>query len=307
MQTHLRQRAAFLVVTVFIFVGAAQASPPAATRPTTNASEEVLDFTAVTDPAGSARLDVPYVSQATAQQALDIYWPAKGKAAAAVIYVHGGEWAKGDKGNVAFKPRFLTRHGVALVSINYRLSDKAQHPAQVTDIAAAIRWVGVHGGELGIDSKRIYLMGHSAGCHLVLLTALDPRPLAGVGLKPSDLAGVISWSGGAFDLVEKVKQGGLYAKCIRINFSADARVWRDASPINHVTDCKPLPPILLISAEKDSADSIAANKRLRDRIAAAGGRVQWMLLGGKSHGTADHDLGKPGDSSGEILLRFLGR
>ena len=57
-------------------------------------------------------------------------------------------------------------------------------------------------------------MGHSAGCHLVTLLALDPRYLAGVGLRPGVLRGVVAWSGGAYDLVAKVKAGGTYGPYI---------------------------------------------------------------------------------------------
>ena len=63
-------------------------------------------------------------------------------------------------------------------------------------------------------------MGHSAGCHLVTLLALDPRYLAGVGLRPGDLRGVVAWSGGAYDRVEKVKAGGMYPPYIRKAFGS---------------------------------------------------------------------------------------
>ena len=105
-----------------------------------------------------------------------------------------------------------------------QVSGVAKHPAQVDDVAAAVRWARDHVAEFGGDPQKLILMGHSAGCHIVTLTALDPRPLAKFNLKPADLKAVISWSGGAFDLVDKVKQGGMYADYIHLNFGDDERV-----------------------------------------------------------------------------------
>jgi acetyl esterase/lipase len=148
-------------------------------------------------------------------------------------------------------------------------------------------------------------MGHSAGCHLVMLAALDPKPLAQVGLSQSALRGVISWSGGAFDLVDKVHQGGMYAKYIRLTFGDDPGVWKDASPVTHVTDTKLTTPFLLVSAQNDHAASTTANEQMTSKIRRAGGHVQRVMLPGKTHRTADHDLGMPGDKTGDILLQFI--
>src|SRR5581483_7214023 len=117
----------------------------------------------------------------------------------------------------------------------------AVHPAHVSDVAAAVRWVRDHADEIGADGKKIILMGHSAGCHLATLTVLDPRYLAQEKLKPTDLAGVVAWSGGAYDLVDKMKSEGQYPKYIRQAFGDTESAWRDASPLYHVGDAA-LPP-----------------------------------------------------------------
>jgi len=105
---------------------------------------------------------------------------------------------------VSYKPKFLNENGIVFVSANYRLSPPAKHPTHISDVAAAVRWVYDHAAEIGASPKKIVVMGHSCGCHLVTLLALDPRWLAGVKLSPDDLRGVVAWSGGAYDLVAKV-------------------------------------------------------------------------------------------------------
>ncbi|MEZ5975203.1 MAG: alpha/beta hydrolase [Planctomycetota bacterium] len=126
-----------------------------------------------------------------------MYSPRDAHDAPVVVYVHRGEWIKGDKPEVSFKPKLLNESGTVLVSVNYRLSEEAQHPAQVDDVAAAVRWVYDHIADYGGSPERIVLMGHSAGCHIASMVGLDPRPLAKVGLTPGVLRGVVCWSGGA--------------------------------------------------------------------------------------------------------------
>ena len=122
------------------------------------------------------------------KQRLDVYSPQGSKEAPVVVFVHGGEWTKGDKSEVSYKPKFLNENGIVFVSVNYRLAPAATHPAQINDLAAAVRWVRDHAAECGASPDKIVLMGHSAGCHLVTLLALDPRYLAGVKLRPNQLA-----------------------------------------------------------------------------------------------------------------------
>ena len=147
-------------------------------------------------------------------------------------------------------------------------------------------------------------MGHSAGCHLVTLLALDPRYLAGVGLRPGDLCGVVAWSGGAYDLVAKVKAGGTYAPYIRQAFGDSEAAWRDASPVAHVGDARPLPPFLFAAVEQGSAaDKAAAD--LAKLITAAKGRASVVVLENRNHMSVNHLLGAPDDTTGKVLVQFV--
>ena len=264
--------------------------------------EEWPSMAAVLDKNTVVRADVAY--GADPKQRLDVYSPKDAKQAAVVIFVHGGEWAKGDKSEVSYKPKFLGEHGIVFVSINYRLSPPAKHPEHVSDVAAAVRWVTDHAAEVGGDPGKIVLMGHSAGCHLVTLAALDPRYLAQVKLRPTALRGVVAWSGGAYDLVEKVKAGGAYEKYIRQSFGESESAWREASPMAHVNDAAALPAFLFVSVEKGNASHQAA-ERLAGLIRARQGRAQSELVEGRTHFMANYLLGAPEDKTGAILLRFV--
>ncbi len=279
-----------------VIIGAAPASKPAPTQ--SDMTPRVAENT-FSEP------DVPYVENGSEKQKLDIYAPLDAHNSPVLVFVHGGEWAKGDKSEVSFKPKFFNEYGVIFVAVNYRLSGTDHHPAQVNDVAAAVKYVHDHIHDVGGDPTKIVLMGHSAGCHLVTLVGLDPRPLATVGMKPSDLAGVVSWSGGAFDLVEKEKSGGNYPQCIRANFGDDPAKWRDASPMNHIGDFKPLPRFLFASAEQGNPSSREASDKMAEKIRAAGGKAESIVLKGKSPTLANHQIGMPGDTTGDTLLEFI--
>src|SRR3954451_10170838 len=94
------------------------------------------------------------------KQKLDVYSPKGAKGLPVVAYVHGGEWTKGDKAEVSYKPKFFTEHGLVFVSVNYRLSPADRHPAHVSDVAAAVRWLTGHVRDHGGDPKKVVLMGH---------------------------------------------------------------------------------------------------------------------------------------------------
>jgi acetyl esterase/lipase len=248
------------------------------------------------------RADIAYGEDE--KQRLDVYAPRGVKEAPVVIFVHGGEWTRGDKANVSYKPKFLNENGIVFVSINYRLTPLATHPAHVSDVAAAVRWVHDHAAEFGGDAKKITLMGHSAGCHLVTLVALDPRYLTAEKLRPAAIAGVVAWSGGAYDLVEKVKAGGAYAGYIKKTFGDSEDAWRAASPVTYAKEGRSKPPFLFVSIERGNASHKAA-ERLAGLIRDAGGKAESSLLEGRDHFHANHLLGAPDDTTGMVLLYFV--
>lgn len=286
---------------------------PAPTHPEGTAAEAVPaprpprpDRSPVVQVGSRITWNVPYVEGGTEQQTLDVYAPADAAGAPVVVFVHGGEWTKGDKSEVSFKPKFLNEQGIVLVSVNYRLNGVARHPAQVDDLAAAVRWTRDHASEHGGDPARIVVLGHSAGCHLVTLLGLDPRPLAKIGLEPADLHGIVSWSGSTFDLAAKVAAGGSYVEHVARTFGDDPAAWRDASPVTHV-GAAAMPRFLFASAEEGKAASRDASDDMVRRIRAAGGRADAVVLPGKSHFTANHELGMPngGEEIGALLLAFV--
>ncbi len=110
------------------------------------------------------KVDLAYGDQPL--QNLD-YYPAGGLAQPLLIFVHGGYWQRGDKGDVGFIGKPYLDAGINVASINYSLAPDAPIEDMVTEVRQAISWLAGRAGELGFDARRISLMGHSAGGHLV--------------------------------------------------------------------------------------------------------------------------------------------
>jgi acetyl esterase/lipase len=249
-----------------------------------------------------AKKDIAYGTDE--KQKLDVYSPKDAKGRPVVVYIHGGEWTKGDKSEVSYKPKFFTENGIVFASMNYRLSPAAKHPAHVSDVAAAVRWLTDHVAEYGGDPKKMVLMGHSAGCHLVVLTTLDPQYLEAVKLKPADLRGVVAWSGGSFDLVHKAKVDESFAEYIRNAFGTAEDGWKAASPVSHARNAKACPPYLFVTADP-TGDSFKIAEGLVKQINDAGGKATTHVLKDRTHRTANHLLGSPDDKTGAALLDFV--
>lgn len=103
----------------------------------------------------------------------------------AVIEVHGGGWAKGER--AIDRGLLLVLNGFFYASIDYRLTHEATFPAQIHDVKAAIRWLRAHANQYNVDPDRIGLTGASAGGQLICL--------AGVTGDLPELEGDSGWAG----------------------------------------------------------------------------------------------------------------
>jgi hypothetical protein len=94
---------------------------------------------------------------------LDLHMPSKktDKKPELVVFFHGGSWRGGSK--KTSQVSWLTHHGYAVASVDYRLSGLAKFPALVHDCKGAIRWLRANADKYGINAKRICASGASAG------------------------------------------------------------------------------------------------------------------------------------------------
>ena len=84
----------------------------------------------------------------------------------AILMIHGGGWASGNKSHLAPMAQKLTLDGFVGITVEYRLSPEALYPAAIHDLKEAIRFVKHNAGLYRIDTTRIAVLGASAGATL---------------------------------------------------------------------------------------------------------------------------------------------
>lgn len=175
---------------------------------------------------------------------LDIYTIDSEELKPIMIYVHGGAWRLGDKTSVGLKPIAFTEKGFVFISINYRLSPNAKFPAHAQDVAKAITWIYANAEQYGGDKKQIYLMGHSAGAHLVTLVSTDERYLKENNLTLNIIKGVISLDA-VYDLDLLYKTYNNVPEAYILTFGKDPAFLIYSSPITYVEKDKEIPPMFI--------------------------------------------------------------
>ncbi|MGY4858340.1 alpha/beta hydrolase [Cryobacterium sp. AP23] len=95
----------------------------------------------------------------------------------AVLSVHGGSWARGDKANSDWRNvcEWLASEGFVAYSVNYRLVPLVSFPAAIDDVGRAVEWMRANAGSYGIDPDRIGAFGGSAGGNLATLLGTRGR------------------------------------------------------------------------------------------------------------------------------------
>jgi acetyl esterase/lipase len=120
------------------------------------------------------RRDVRYATHDGIALLGDYYVPKGPGKFPVVVAVHGGGWQLGDRTSFRFLGPYLAQRGIALFSIEYRLSKPGQpsYPKPIQDVRAAVQFVKYKADDLKVDPQRVALMGASAGAHLAALAAL---------------------------------------------------------------------------------------------------------------------------------------
>ncbi|HUI29025.1 MAG TPA: alpha/beta hydrolase [Candidatus Acidoferrales bacterium] len=98
-----------------------------------------------------------------------------------IVWIHGGAFVWGSRNSLPKEQlEFYLDAGYSVLSIDYRLAPETKLCEIIADIKDAIIWVQNNGARLQIDPKRIFVIGHSAGGYLALMTGyiLDNPPRA---------------------------------------------------------------------------------------------------------------------------------
>lgn len=230
---------------------------------------------------------------------LDLYLPEGVSNPPVIVWFHGGGLTAGDKagGGQAEIARGLAERGIAVASVNYRLSPQAGFPAYVVDAAASVAWALDHIGEYGGDADNVFVSGHSAGGYLVGMLGMDGEYLGALGHAPGELAGLIPISGQMVTHATVRDERGLPSNRPLVDAAA---------PVFHVSAVAP--PVLAIAGSEDLPARAQENDYFVASLLAVGHPdATYMEFAGRNHGSIVTQIPDEGDAVADAILGFVRR
>ena len=209
----------------------------------------------------------------------------------AVVSIHGGSWARGDKANADWRNvcMWLASEGFVAASVNYRLVPDARFPAAIDDVALAVEWLRApeQVERFGIDPTRIGAFGGSAGGNLASLLGTSGEGPLDEGMRVAAVAELSAPVGlGAAELVADGASPwlrgivGEYLGC-EPGAGIDACPQQaDASPATRVD---PSDPPFFIGHSEQEVVPVGQSQRFAATLGAAGVPVELAIVPGVEH------------------------
>ena len=226
--------------------------------------------------------NVPYGVVNGVELRLDVYESPSQGAHPGVLLFHGGGWSGLDKGTMRRMGEFLGRSGFVAFSVDYRLLQGTENawPAQLDDAQRAVRWVRANAATYHVDGARIGAFGHSAGAQLAALLGLeDTRDNSDPSLAKfsSRVQAVVDVSGPTDFTADQDSDGALFlARFLGGDYAHRPDVWRDASPVFHVS--RESAPFLIVHGMEDDNVPISQAQQLFEKLQSAGVAVSFVKV-----------------------------
>jgi acetyl esterase/lipase len=207
----------------------------------------------------------------------------------AFMFFHGGGWVLGDYPTHERLVRDLVAgSGAAAVFVNYTPSPEAGYGVAINQAYGATRWVAAHGGEIGVDGKRLAVAGNSVGGNMAAVVSLMAKDRGGPALRAQVLLWPVTDANFDTPSYRQYADGHFLTKNMMTwfwdNYTRDAAARREitASPLQAgIEQLKGLPPTLIQTAEFDVLrDEGEAYGRKLD---AAGVEVKSVRYNGMIH------------------------
>ena len=252
--------------------------------------------------------DVIYGRKSGLALTMDVFTPKKPNGFGVISVVSGGWFSNTKSINVAFYQALLDR-GYTVFAVVHGSQPKFTLPEIIEDMHRAVRFIRHNAKKYAIDSKRIGIMGASAGGHLSLMmgtagTKGDPKATDPVDRESSAVQSVACFFPptdflnygkkgremidrqfqppftAAVDYQEFDKEKALYR---RITDKAKLReISKQVSPMSHLT--KTSAPSLLISGDKDELVPFQQSVTFVERCKEVGVPAKLETRKGEGHG-----------------------
>jgi acetyl esterase/lipase len=232
------------------------------------------------------------------RQKLDIYVPTakSDKPYPVLVFFHGGAWRDGDREGYGFLGRAFAARGIVTVVADYRKAPKHRFPSFVQDAASAIAWVNSNISKHQGDPGKLFIMGHSAGAHLIMMAALDKQWLAAKGLDPSIIKGAIGLAGG-YDFLPLTTDSSKIAL-------GQWPVLTETQPITYAR--ADAPPLLLLTGDADTVVKPRNSTSLQAKMESLGGKSELKIYPGIDHAEIIMAISRPFRKKAPVIDDVLG-
>jgi acetyl esterase/lipase len=206
--------------------------------------------------------NVTYCQLGKRKLLLDVFYPsAKTKEKrTAIVIIHGGGWRSGNRTQHHALAEHLAARGYVCFTPEYRLSTESLYPAAVHDLKAALRWLHKNGKKYHIDTKKIAVMGFSAGGQLAALIGTTNGVSEFEGERchqkfSSNVQAIIDLDGTLSFVHPESGEGDDSKKTSAATYwfgyskKDNLQLWQEASPLSHVNHFTP--PTLFINSGVD--------------------------------------------------------
>jgi acetyl esterase/lipase len=249
---------------------------------------------------------------------LDVYVSRSGSSAPspAILVAHGGGWSAGEKGDASLFSGFLADHGFTVFDVQYRIAPQPNWQSATGDLKCAVGWVKQHAStpDWNVDTKRLTLLGRSAGGHLALLagyTPGDPKLRPSCDAPDTTVESVVDFYGPT-DLVWGFSNHAAPAvydsRAKEVGFiggtpDTSGDLYRLLSPTGRVTPSAPR--TLLIHGGRDQFVALTHSELMADKLHEAGVRYETLYIPYAQHGFDFVFGGFSEQIVEQVVLRFL--
>jgi len=230
--------------------------------------------------------DIIYKTVDSTNLKLDIYHAKNiSESAPLLLFIHGGAWKKGNKHDYLRYLVDFARKGYVTATVQYRFSNKVKFPAQLQDVKAAIRWLKKNADNYNINSKKVAVIGGSAGGHLAMMagytSGISEFNEETESPYSSEVQAVVNLYGPADLTTEYAREQSSVTNLIGKKYNEAPELFQKASPTNYITADDP--PTLIFQGTIDELVPFSQSDNLTKQLENAGAQVEYHKLEGWPH------------------------
>ena len=219
------------------------------------------------------------------------FFPSSDRRSPLHVFIHGGYWQALSKNDSTFAGAGFVKQRVAYAAVDYTLAPQAKIGEMVEQCRRSIQWLFENATDLGIDNRRIYISGSSAGAQLAAMVILSAWEDYGL---PQDVVKGATLVSGIYDLRP------LCRTYVNDPLQMDVPEAVSLSPL--FMNLSGMPPTIICWGENETAEFKRQSREFALKSQQAGNDVESFELSGYNHFDIVHAISDTGTRLGASVL-----